>query len=1230
MIPTWILRSPSTTASSSYSEIATASFDLQRSQRISLGNDSTGLAAVDFDKDGRTDLVSVDAQLGRMTLLRQAVALRDFVRESTFVPVSTMPIGDGPLHVVPADLDGDGVVDLAVAARDDRRVDVLHANPFQHQVARMTDAPIGRNQFVQFGSFPLESGTISGRVWTDANNNGIRDLNALACQDCVESYRSRAIVYLDQNDNGRLDVNTEAFLYTDEHGEYQFLGLEAGTYRVRTQLPPDHVQSAPMFDRDVILSRNQSVTDIHFGIAPPGEISGVVYYDTNGNGQLDAGEQRLSDWHVFIDENQDGAHTTGEPETRTHSNGSYSFTLPEGRYTIGQTLLAGWDPNVETSRTIDLDQSERLSVSFANLGAYDVGGLVWKDDNANGVFDGDERDLTGLRVFIDGNRNGKFDLGEIADQTDHDGKYEVVVPPGVHRMYAERPNASFRQTVPAEPFFMVDATSGAPHRSFDFGLRFGTRDADGFVWLDSNSDLARGPGEPGAEGLRVYVDDNENHKWDASEPFALTDSSGYYQILGARFADLRLESDEGWLQSWPIREARDVLWQGFVDQVVVTDSRVLLLSHSVSLKISQMDSAQTGAVSLVEELTLPGLTGSVDDVIVTDLNADDFVDLAILSYDEEIQIWYALGSADGSFDLSDQRTQITFPEQPGLYHNVFDILLGGTGADGITDLIVLKSFAYDPRVISTVQAERLMATETREFVLHGSGAENHLVFDTLSDIGPLQARKQHSIEDLDGDLQRDRILVTDYTVTEDDRQSSIIEFRSSQNQRIEQIELLHLYGGHQIIDIDHDGDNDVLVSGKTLGDQNIVSLLENTPNGFTRYPFVGGSLVAAGDVNQDGLNDLVLSDRILLQTDSSLATVQLTDLRFNQIHVSLDDDFQSSILVDVNSDGERDVVTKRGVVLAPLFAPDVAGDSHDFTVVSIPDHDQDGVASQTEARAPGGGDGNSDGIPDRDQVNVASIPNAIDGSYLTIAAPPGTRLENVDVFENPDPANSPRGVLFPFGFVSFEVSGLAPGEHTFVQIIIHGAPTPTSFYKYGPTPLNQSDHFYLFDASGRADCVSDPNCVGAQMSGNTVTLFFTDGATGDADRRANGRVVDPGGLGVVPGDVNHDRVFDSTDLIDVFRAGKYEDGIPFNATYEEGDWDGDGDFTSSDLVLAFQAGSYVAGSRPTQLDLPDWNGLTSRRRGQTTQIPNLVVASLAVDAVFIEDDESVHWARQCC
>ncbi len=58
------------------------------------------------------------------------------------------------------------------------------------------------------------------------------------------------------------------------------------------------------------------------------------------------------------------------------------------------------------------------------------------------------------------------------------------------------------------------------------------------------------------------------------------------------------------------------------------------------------------------------------------------------------------------------------------------------------------------------------------------------------------------------------------------------------------------------------------------------------------------------------------------------------------------------------------------------------------------------------------------------------------------------------------------------------------------------------------------------------------------------------------------------------GDSNDDGVFDASDLVMVVQVGKYEDGIPNNATFDEGDWNQDGDFDSSDMVMAFETGLY--------------------------------------------------------
>ncbi|MCA9152298.1 MAG: hypothetical protein KDA92_23510, partial [Planctomycetales bacterium] len=56
------------------------------------------------------------------------------------------------------------------------------------------------------------------------------------------------------------------------------------------------------------------------------------------------------------------------------------------------------------------------------------------------------------------------------------------------------------------------------------------------------------------------------------------------------------------------------------------------------------------------------------------------------------------------------------------------------------------------------------------------------------------------------------------------------------------------------------------------------------------------------------------------------------------------------------------------------------------------------------------------------------------------------------------------------------------------------------------------------------------------------------------------------------GDANLDRLFNTTDILTMFQAGKYETTIP--ATWADGDFNDDALFESGDLVVALQSGNY--------------------------------------------------------
>jgi hypothetical protein len=76
------------------------------------------------------------------------------------------------------------------------------------------------------------------------------------------------------------------------------------------------------------------------------------------------------------------------------------------------------------------------------------------------------------------------------------------------------------------------------------------------------------------------------------------------------------------------------------------------------------------------------------------------------------------------------------------------------------------------------------------------------------------------------------------------------------------------------------------------------------------------------------------------------------------------------------------------------------------------------------------------------------------------------------------------------------------------------------------------------------------------------------------------------------GDANLDGVFDSGDLVDVFVAEEYDDGIAGNSTWATGDWNGDKEFDSGDIVFAFQKEGYDMPPRTGATAVPEPSSLT--------------------------------------
>ena len=192
--------------------------------------------------------------------------------------------------------------------------------------------------------------------------------------------------------------------------------------------------------------------------------------------------------------------------------------------------------------------------------------------------------------------------------------------------------------------------------------------------------------------------------------------------------------------------------------------------------------------------------------------------------------------------------------------------------------------------------------------------------------------------------------------------------------------------------------------------------------------------------------------------------------------------------------GDADLL-QNGIIKATRGGPaDVVGDG-------------DGVSDLVEDGAPNNGDGNSDGIPDKQQPNVTSLVDGVSGEYVTIAAGAGLLLQKISVTDGSNILIQQgsfvdlSGLNFTHGFLGFEVKNAAPGDAVQIKIFLPEGESPVKYFKFGSTPDNPVNHLYEFNFDGE---------TGAEFSGNKVILHLVDGKRGDSDLTANGIIVDPG------------------------------------------------------------------------------------------------------------------------
>jgi hypothetical protein len=163
-----------------------------------------------------------------------------------------------------------------------------------------------------------------------------------------------------------------------------------------------------------------------------------------------------------------------------------------------------------------------------NIGS--ISGKVWNDKNSNGIREATESGAGVWQVYIDANRNGKFDTGEVSIKSLASGNY--TFPKLKNGKYQLRvvPQKKWRQTFPGSGYKNVTLPVGGAITGRNFGFTYNVI-IPGNVFNDVNNNGVKDAGEAGLAGWRVFADADFNGLFNKKiDTGVLTDANGNFVI----------------------------------------------------------------------------------------------------------------------------------------------------------------------------------------------------------------------------------------------------------------------------------------------------------------------------------------------------------------------------------------------------------------------------------------------------------------------------------------------------------------------------------------------------------------------------------------------------------------------------------------------------------------------------------------------------------------------------
>jgi hypothetical protein len=404
------------------------------------------------------------------------------------------------------------------------------------------------------------TGSISGAVWHDEDQDGTRDSNEQGLDNIAVSI------------NGEISDQ----VLTDETGQYLFEDLCPSNYPYEISVnlslnsaaleeslgDTSELNSKRGLTELVILPTEESKEGPDFGFytegqsACTGSISGAVWHDEDQDGTRDSNEQELDSIKVLLSGADSQEITSDAFGNFTFSSlcpGDYHITLKDSPVNDGiiGAELGRSDFLSSTESEYSLEVGEDQDKSVQGFGFYleeeiacdsTVSGYVWHDEDEDGNKDSDEEVIPGARVNLDGiisqevltDSSGRYIFEDLCS-----GPYEVSINLSLNRSVLEDylgSDSDLHYGDLSQSFSLGDPENKG---NVNFGFWIPSSEVpasiSGHVFFDENENGQMDTGEEDVEGIWVnLVDENNNMT------FAYTEASSGYQFSDVAAGDYTL------------------------------------------------------------------------------------------------------------------------------------------------------------------------------------------------------------------------------------------------------------------------------------------------------------------------------------------------------------------------------------------------------------------------------------------------------------------------------------------------------------------------------------------------------------------------------------------------------------------------------------------------------------------------------------------------------------------